>query len=374
MIPPGKTIGILGGGQLGRMTGQAARALGYHFVVFEPQENCPAGQVADFEINASYEDEAALKRFADSVDIISYEFENVPASALRFLEDHKPIHPKPECLYICQNREREKNFLKENGFPCAPFAIIESANQLASALEHIGRASVLKTADFGYDGKGQVRIREDQAQPEYIWSSFDGERAVLEKWMDFEMEISVIVAANSNGETSCFPVAENIHTNHILDYSIAPARIEPHIAEAAQDLAKEIASKLGIVGLLGVELFLLRDGTLAVNELAPRPHNSGHYTIDACITSQFEQFVRAICGLPLGLVDLVKPVTMVNILGDAWSEGEPEFSKLLQTPDAKLHLYGKSQARPGRKMGHFCIFGPDANEAFQRAQELKAKL
>ncbi len=372
MILPGKTIGILGGGQLGRMTGQAARSLGYGFVVFEPQDNSPAGQVADLEINASYEDETALQRFADNVDIITYEFENVSAKALQFLSSRKTVFPKAECLYICQNREREKKFLQRKNFPCAPFEIIESAEDLEKAIEKIGRPSVLKTADFGYDGKGQMKIKDEPYEAERIWNCFGLGRAVLEKWMDFEMEISVMVAIGSNGGTCSFPVSENIHTNHILDYSLAPARIDSNIRKDAESLAKEIASTLGIVGLLGVELFVLKDGSLAVNELAPRPHNSGHYTIDACVTSQFEQFVRAVCGLPLGSVGQHKPVAMVNILGDAWSGKEPGFSELLKSDDVKLHLYGKAEPRPGRKMGHFCVFGEDTSDAFERAKKLKA--
>ena len=374
MIEPGSTIGVLGGGQLGRMTGQVARTLGYGFVVYEPQSNCPAGHVADLEINAPYSDESALGRLADATDVVTYEFENVPVEATRVLEEKVRLHPRPEILHICQNREREKNFLRDNRIPCTPFAIVDSPEDLEAALSEIGRPSVLKTAAFGYDGKGQLKIRNEDTATEQIWRRFGQHRAVLEGWMDFSMEISVMVAANENGEVATFPVAENIHTNHILDYSIVPARISPELRQRAEALAKEIAKKMSLVGLLGVELFVLKDGTLAVNELAPRPHNSGHYTIDACVTSQFEQFVRAVCGLPLGSTELFRPTTMVNILGDAWTDRHPNFSGILEESDAKLHLYGKAEARKGRKMGHFCVLGDSADASYEKAKAFKAKL
>ncbi|EDY84347.1 phosphoribosylaminoimidazole carboxylase, ATPase subunit [Verrucomicrobiia bacterium DG1235] len=374
MIAPGSTLGILGGGQLGRMTGQAARSLGYDFVVFEPQDHCPAGHIAGLEINAKYSDRAALELLANSSDVVTYEFENVPVEATHALEKRVTLHPRPEILHICQNREREKNFLRDNDIPCAPFAIVDSLSDLENALATIGTPSVLKTAAFGYDGKGQLKISQENPDTAAVWEQFGKHRAVLEGWMDFSMEISVLVAANEQGEISTFPVAENIHTNHILDYSIVPARISEDLQRAAEALAKDIARKLGLVGLLGVELFVLRDGTLAVNELAPRPHNSGHYTLDACVTSQFEQFVRAVCGLPLGSTKLLSPVTMVNILGDAWIGRDPDFAELLKHPEAKLHLYGKAQARPGRKMGHFTVLADTADASYQLAQDLKTKL
>ncbi len=374
MIAPGSTIGILGGGQLGRMTGQAARSLGYGFVVFEPQDRCPAGQVADLEINAPYTDESALELLSESSDVITYEFENVPSAATQKLAQRSALHPRPEILSICQNREREKQFLRSNGIPCAPFAVVDSAEDLAAALAEIGAPAVLKTAAFGYDGKGQLKITDASEPAASIWKRFGATRAVLEGWMDFSKEISVIVAANERGEVATFPVAENIHTHHILDYSIVPARIAAELQRQAESLAKEIAAKLGLVGLLGVEMFVLRNGELAVNELAPRPHNSGHYTLDACVTSQFEQFVRAVCGLPLGSTELLRPVTMVNILGDAWAGRAPDFAGLLAHPAAKLHLYGKREARRGRKMGHFCVLADTADQSFELAQKLKAEL
>lgn len=368
-------MGILGGGQLGRMTGQAARSLGYGFVVFEPQDRCPAGHVADLEINALYSDQSALELLAESSDIITYEFENVPSEATRFLQERRRLNPRPEILSTCQNREREKTFLRDSGIPCAPFAIVDSLEDLEAALARIGKPSVLKTAAFGYDGKGQLKINKDDTDTADIWKRFGQHRAVLEGWVDYEKEVSIMVAANEQGEVATYPVAENIHTKHILDYSIVPARISDETCHEAEKLARSIADKLGLVGLLGVELFVMKDGSLMVNELAPRPHNSAHYTLDACVTSQFEQFVRAVCGLPLGSTELLTPVTMVNILGDAWHGGRaPDFARLLKHPEAKLHLYGKTEARVGRKMGHFCVLGDSADSTYQQAQELKSQL
>ena len=374
MIQPGKTIGILGGGQLGRMTGQAARSLGYNFVVFEPSPNCPASQVADEQIAAEYTDEEAIKAFTSTVDLVTYEFENVDTAALKAIGDRVPIFPRQEVLYTCQHREREKRFLKSNGFPHAAFEVVDSAESLKSAVSKIGTPCVLKTAAFGYDGKGQQKISSPDADLDAVWQTFEGRRAVLEAWVPFEKEISVMVAIGADGSSSVFPVAENIHTNHILDFSIVPARVAPETLKAAESLARDIASKIGLVGLLGVEMFVLADGSIAVNELAPRPHNSAHYSLDACLTSQFEQFVRAVAGLPLGSTELLKPVVMVNILGDAWENGEPDFTRILREPKAKLHLYGKSSARVGRKMGHFCVLDDSVDQALELAKSLKQKL
>jgi len=367
IVAPGATIGILGGGQLGRMTAQAARSLGYGFVVFEPETQCPAGQIADLEINARYDDLKALEALAAACDIVTYEFENVPASATKYLAGRLPLHPSPQILHTCQNREREKTFLQRNNLPCARFAIVDSLESLELALASIGRPSVLKTAAFGYDGKGQLKIEDGDRDAAKIWERFGHRRAVLEEWMDFDLEISVMVAANAHGEVATFPAAENIHTNHILDTSIIPARVSEEIRTSAHNIAKDIARKMQLVGILGVELFVLRDGRLAVNELAPRPHNSGHYTLDACATSQFEQFIRAICGMPLGSTGLYSPAAMVNILGESWASGEPDFAALLREPKAKLHLYGKAQARKGRKMGHFTVLGEPGEQSFDKA-------
>lgn len=374
MLDPGKKIGVLGGGQLGRMTGQSARELGYGFAVFEPSANCPAGQVADLEINASYEDTESLAKLAAFADVITYEFENVDVAALHELEKSAPVYPNPNVLRICQNREREKNFLKENGFPHAPYAVVENEAALAGAIETIGTPSVLKTASFGYDGKGQQKITSPDCDTAAIWKSFGGSRAVLEGWINYALEISVIVAKSSNGEVQVFPAAENIHTNHILDFSIVPARIDQDLARRAEALACAIADSLDIVGLLGVELFVLASGEIVINELAPRPHNSGHYTMDGCVTSQFEQFTRAVCGLPLGSAQLQRPIVMVNILGDAWAGGEPNWKEILKHPDAKLHLYGKNAPKSGRKMGHFTVAADTVEQALADARTLKEAL
>ena len=375
MILPGRTIGIFGGGQLGRMTALSARKMGYRIHIFEPSANCPAGQVADKEINASYEDLEAVKSFLSDVDVVTYEFENIPAATMEFAGQFKQLFPSPRILEIFQNREREKTFLRDNGFPHAAFEVVTNADELAAAAGKLGFPCVLKTADFGYDGKGQVKIESAEADFSAIWTNFAAPKGVVEAWVDFTLELSVICAANGHNEWDTFPVAENIHTNHILDFSIVPGRFATSVADEARQLALAISRSVDLRGLLAVEMFLTREGRLVVNELAPRPHNSGHYSFDACVTSQFEQHARAVCGLPLGSTDLLRPVVMVNLLGDLWANGEPDWSRLLAAdPSVKLHLYGKAVPRPGRKMGHFCVFGTTVEAAFQRATELKKQL
>ncbi|MGB7793272.1 MAG: 5-(carboxyamino)imidazole ribonucleotide synthase [Terrimicrobiaceae bacterium] len=353
-IGPGSTVGILGGGQLGRMFGIAARRMGYRVHAFEPNPDSPAGQISDMEINAPYTDSLALERFARRVDVISFEFENIPLSAINEVANLRPLRPRGEVLHICQNREREKAFLARHGFPLAPYAVVDSAGSLGAALARLGTPSVLKTADFGYDGKGQLKIEGD-ADPEKAWQEFNASRGVLEKWIPFEAELSVIVGRGLDGRMIAFPPSENIHKRHILDISIVPARFPPAVCEAAVRIACDITDSLDVVGLLAVEFFLARDGELLVNELAPRPHNSGHYTFDACATSQFEQQLRAVCGLPLGSSALLTPAVMWNLLGHLWERGEPDWRLILSEPRAKLHLYGKAEPRPGRKMGHVTV-------------------
>lgn len=373
MIFPGKTIGLLGGGQLGRMFCIAARRMGYRVHTFEPSPDCPAGQVSDLEINAPYDDEAALVKFAEGVDIITFEFENIPTPTLERLGRIRPVHPRAGALHICQNREREKLFLRQNNYPHAPFEVVSSAEELGRALKKIGTPSVLKTADFGYDGKGQLKLA-GEADAAAVWEKFNAPRAVLEGWISHECELSIICARGADGRALTFPVSENIHADHILDFSIVPARISESVQAEARDLALDIAAKLEMTGLIAVELFCTREGKLLVNELAPRPHNSGHYTFDACVTSQFEQQLRAVCGLPLGSPELLRPVVMVNLLGDLWKNGEPDWTAILAEPSAKLHLYGKAGAKPGRKMGHFCVLDADRDSALKKAAALKAKL
>jgi 5-(carboxyamino)imidazole ribonucleotide synthase len=377
VIGPGKEIGILGGGQLGRMFAQAAQSLGYRVHVYEPSGPSPAGAVADEETNAAYSDLASLGEFARSVEVATYEFENIPAEPLEAIAKLVELHPAPTVLRTCQNRWREKAWLKANGFPHAAYAEALEGD-IGAAAAQVGLPCVVKTADFGYDGKGQMRIAsaEDLAQASAI---FRGRRCVVERWVEFDREISVICARTASGETRTFPASENIHANHILDISIVPARIPPAVAEEARALAVRVADMLGVVGLVAVEMFLGRDGRLIVNELAPRPHNSGHWSIDGGETSQFEQHVRAVCGLPLGPSGARNPTVMVNILGDSWKRQggslvEPDWGAVLSEPRAKLHLYGKLEARPGRKMGHFTVQGTDVEETLALARALRARL
>jgi 5-(carboxyamino)imidazole ribonucleotide synthase len=380
MIPPGSTLGVLGGGQLGRMLAHAATRMGYRMHVFEPGEGCPAGEVATREFNAPYKDVERLKDFARGCAALTYEFENVPVEPLWALEEVVPLRPHWEVLEICQNRMREKTWLRKNGFPHVPFAEVEAGGDLAKAIQKIGLPCVVKTADFGYDGKGQLKVRtkEDIAKAA---SAFVKQRAVVEKFIDFKCELSVIVARGPDGEMKTFPVAENIHTKHILDFSIVPARIGAAVEKTAAELAVNIAEAINLVGILAVELFMADDGSLLVNEMAPRTHNSGHWTLDGCVTTQFEQQIRAVTGLPLGSTETTTPAAvMVNILGDAWQwrgnelVGPPDWQTLLAEPRAKLHLYGKSEPRVGRKMGHFTVTGDAMKPTLKLAGELKDQL
>ena len=379
MIPPGKTIGVLGGGQLGRMFAHAAERLGYRVHIYEPAADSPAGEVSAREVNAPYTDVEQLKAFVQGCDVVTYEFENIPVEPLWSVEKLAVLNPQSGVLEVCQNRMREKTWLRKNGFPHVPFTEVEAGDDLEAGIRRIGTPCVVKTADFGYDGKGQVKVT-DAASAEKAVTAFTRQRAVVEKYIDFKCELSVIVARTPKGEMRTFPVAENIHTKHILDFSIAPARVSEAIRVEAENLGKAIAEKLGVVGLLAIELFLTDRGEILVNELAPRPHNSGHYTMDACATSQFEQHVRAICGLPLGDVSMPSPAVMVNILGDAWRwqkgqvAGEPNWSAVLADPRARLHLYGKREPRIGRKMGHFTVLGETADAALEAARTLKSRL
>ena len=369
MVPPGSTIGLLGGGQLGRMFGIAARRMGYRVHTFEPAPDSPAGQVSDREFNGSYTDKSLLDEFVASVDVVTFEFENIPAEVVNRISQRKPVHPRAEVLHICQNREREKTFLRGYRYPLTPFAIVSNQEEFDAAIEQVGTPAVLKTADFGYDGKGQRKIGKGER---FKFSTFGAERAILEKWVSCEHELSVICARNERGNVCAFPASENIHVGHILDHSIAPGRIPPEVAQLAQSIAESIANDLDVVGLIAVEFFLTRDGDLLVNELAPRPHNSGHYTFDACITSQFEQQLRAVCGLPFGAPDLLSPIVMVNLLGDLWGAGvAPNWKLIFQHARAKLHLYGKLEPRPGRKMGHYCVFGETVEEALKEALKIR---
>jgi len=366
-ILPGATIGMLGGGQLGRMSILAGRRLGYRFCVLEPKENSAAGMVADEQILAAYDDEDGLREFARKVDIATLEFENIPSSTLDILSETIEVYPGRKALSICQNRAREKQFLKSSGIACAPFAIVSSLAELEQALEIIGKPAVLKTADFGYDGKGQVRIVEGMdLQP--VWRPYEGLSAVLEGWVDFSGEYSVICGRNILGQTSVYPVIKNTHRNHILFTSVCPAGLDEKLEQEARQIALAIADGLELVGLVAVELFLTERGWV-VNEMAPRPHNSGHLTFDANITSQFEQHIRLVCGLHPGFTKTHTPACMLNILGDVWARGVPNWARVLQDSRAKLHLYDKGQPKAGRKMGHVTFLGTDPRDCLERALE-----
>lgn len=365
-ILPGKTIGILGSGQLGRMLAIAARKMGYGVVTYSPDKNSPTGQIADREFVASYDDLDQIREFARSVDVITFEFENVPSATVNAAAEFAPVRPRGEVLHITQNRLREKTFLKESGFPVAPFAVVRSQEELEAAVKTIGLAAVLKTAGFGYDGKGQVKL-QTEADVAGAFSSLNYGEAVLEGFIQFEREVSVIAARGVDGSFAHYGLVENIHRNHILDVTIAPARVDDVVTANAIELARNILEKLNVVGVLGVEMFLMANGDLVVNELAPRTHNSGHFTFDACITSQFEQQLRAVCGLPLGSTEMLCPAVMVNLLGDVWSDGEPNWERALGYSDVKLHLYGKAEPRPGRKMGHMTALATTAEEALAAA-------
>lgn len=346
-LPPDSTIGIVGGGQLGRMIALAAARLGYRAHIFTDQADSSAAQVSNRVTVGAYDDREALTAFAEASDVVTIEFENLPVSGLRDIASLRPVHPSPDVLAICQDRLLEKNFLTDLNVPTAPYAGVASADELASAWQRTGTSSVLKTRRMGYDGKGQLRLNagDDSAA---IWSELGGDEAVLEGWVTFEREISVVTARNAAGDQASYVPVENRHENHILAKTIAPATISDDLAADAVALAEKIADGLDLVGLLAVEIFQVDDRHLVVNELAPRPHNSGHWTIDACLVSQFEQTIRAITGLPLGSPERFVDAEMDNLLGEAVND----WPRLLQKPNARLHLYGKTPVRPGRKHGH----------------------
>jgi 5-(carboxyamino)imidazole ribonucleotide synthase len=361
MILPGKTIGILGGGQLGRMFAIAARRMGYHVHAFDPIHYGPTGQIADFEVNSSYTDIAAARDFARLVDVVTFEFENVPAETLAAIEQICPVHPSPRVLDTCRHRLREKRFLNSIGIPTAPFCEINSVSDLEKAIREVGTPSILKSAEFGYDGKGQVTIHAATDLGK-AWESVGNAPSVLEGFVNFEKEISVIAARTTSGQVACFDVAENVHKHGILDLATVPAKITDTTRDEAISVARRIAESLDVIGLIAVEMFVV-NGRIVVNELAPRPHNSGHFSFDACLTSQFEQQLRAVCGLPLGDTKLFQPVAMANLLGDLWMNGEPHWAAALSDPRVKLHLYGKTEPKRGRKMGHLTALADTVDEA-----------
>lgn len=369
-ILPGATIGVLGSGQLGRMFALAARRMGYRVHTYSPATDTPTGQVADREWTYSYDDHAQLEAFAKNVRVVTFEFENIPVESVNVVAKHAIVRPKANVLHVTQHRLREKTFLSEYGFPVAPFQRVRSKAELKLALKKIGTPAVLKTAGFGYDGKGQKKINSpDEAARAY--ATFNGAEAILEGFVRFTKEVSVIAARGIGGSFAHYGVMENMHKNHILDVTVAPAKIPASVEKKAVRMAREILHALDVVGVMCVEMFLTANGDLIVNELAPRPHNSGHLTIDAFETSQFEQQLRAVCGLPLGSTQRLKPAAMVNLLGDLWKNGTPRWEKAVGEPGVKLHLYGKSEPRVGRKMGHLTALGNTVEAA--RKSALRAR-
>ena len=365
-ILPGSTIGVLGSGQLGRMLALAARTMGYRVHTFSPAEDTPTGQVADKEIQADYTDLEAIRAFATGVHVVTFEFENVTTEAADAVAEIVPVRPSGSALHITQQRAREKAFLALHGFPVTPSAAVHTLDDLAEALGHVGTPAIVKTAAFGYDGKGQHRLASIE-DAERVWGLIGHQDAVVERVVDFSHELSVVAARGLDAAFAHFGAIENVHRHHILDLSVSPARIDPQIASEAVQITHAIMEELSYVGVLCVEFFLTTQGRLLVNEIAPRPHNSGHLTVDACVTSQFEQQVRAVCGLPLGSTMQMRPAAMVNLLGDLWADGEPDWAGALAIPDVKLHLYGKGSPQPGRKMGHLTAIADGVDIAAEKA-------
>lgn len=372
-ILPGATLGMLGGGQLGRMFTTAAQTMGYKVVVLDPDPQSPAGIIADQHICAAYDDEKALSDMAELCAAITTEFENIPADTLAFLEQKTTVHPSSKALAATQNRNVEKQFIASQGIATAPFLAIQSREDIAKAEGTIAFPAILKVATFGYDGKGQVPCSSiDEVYQAF--ASLDEKECVLEQRINLEREVSVVLARSETGSVTNFPVAENVHVNGILHTTIVPSAVSAELSQKAIQMANQLAKGLGYVGTMAVEFFVSIEGDIIANEIAPRPHNSGHYTLDACHTSQFEQQVRMLCGLPSGNCELQTPVVMVNILGDVWGNSEPHWDNLLAEPDIKLHLYGKQAARPGRKMGHFNVLATNTDSAMQQAEKTFAAL
>jgi len=372
MIAPGATLGLLGGGQLGRMFTMAAQSMGYRVTVLDPGDQGPAGSLADHHIRTDYLDPEGLAELARLCAAATTEFENVPADSLRYLSEYCVVSPSADSVAVAQDRIHEKQFLAAHGFGVVPFAVVQGPQDFGG----LGGAlypGILKVSRFGYDGKGQYRVAgPDEAG--YALAAMGGEPCVLERQVPLACEVSVVVARDADRQVVTFTVAENQHCHGILDVSIIPARVAPALARQAIETAVAVAEALDYRGVLCVEFFVLEDGQLLVNEIAPRPHNSGHYTIDACVTSQFEQQVRVLCGLPLGDPALHGPAVMVNLLGDLWRRGEPDWRIVFAQPRAKLHLYGKHEARPGRKMGHFTVLADTADRALAEAMAIRGAL
>jgi 5-(carboxyamino)imidazole ribonucleotide synthase len=373
MILPGSTIGVFGSGQLGRMFAIEARKAGYRVHTFSPDTDTPTGQVADVETSADYSDLDAVRDFAQSVNVVTFEFENVPSATVDAAAEFVAVHPRGDILHTTQNRLREKTFLSENGFPVAKYEHIKTIEDLYHGLDEIAVPAVLKTAGFGYDGKGQQKIRS-VGEIDPAFENLKGQEAVLEQFVEFQKEVSVVCARGQNGAFAHYGVIENEHANHILDVSFAPAEVAETVKTEAVEIARAIAENFDYVGTMCVEFFLTTDEKLLVNEIAPRPHNSGHLTFGPAVTSQFEQQLRAVCGLPLGSTEFYRPAAMANLLGDVWADGEPDWASALIDPRVKLHLYGKSDPRPGRKMGHLTATADDAKAAADLVRAARKRL
>lgn len=373
MVSPGATLGMLGGGQLGRMFVHAATAMGYRVIVLDPDSSSPAGEIAHLHLQADYDDARALDGLAQECSVITTEFENVPAAALGHLQNSCHVYPSARAVEIAQSRIREKQYAQSLDIPCTPFQPVGSEQDIKQAFENMGPNLVLKTVRLGYDGKGQAAVHSTE-QAIRAWQDLDRVECILEQKIDLKTEISSVLARSSAGETSFFPIAENVHRDGILFTSTVPAHVDEGIQRLARSHAQRIAEDLDYCGVLATEYFVDKNYDLFFNEMAPRTHNSGHYTIDACYTSQFEQQVRAVCGLSLGSSRMHSAATMVNLLGDLWQQREPCWDKIMQDTHAKLHLYGKKQARPGRKMGHFCVLAPPGEDTRARAEQLFLKL
>ncbi len=370
LILPGATLGVLGGGQLGRMFSVAARTMGYRVVVLDPDPQCGAGLIADVHIKAGYDDQAALEEMANQCDAVTLEFENIPSQSVRFVAEKTTVYPAADALEIAQNRDREKQFAKKAGLQPVPyFALLQESN-LQLAADEVGFPAILKSNTLGYDGKGQFVVN-DFAELGAAYEQVAKVDCVLEKKINIRCEVSAIVARNASAELAAFPVSENQHRNGILHMSIVPARVSDELTKLAIENASILAEALSYVGILAVEFFVSDDDVLYFNEMAPRPHNSGHYSKDACVTSQFEQQVRMMCGLKPGDTRLLSPVVMVNMLGDLW---EPDWLSIFTQNNIKLHLYGKTEARPGRKMGHFNVLAEDVESALVVANEVFEQL
>ncbi len=377
LLNPGSTIGIIGGGQLGRMLAISARQMDYKTIVLDPDSGCPTGQVADGQIAEAYSNRGASRELARSSDVVTYEFENVDADSVSDAAELVLVHPSASVLRTTQHRLHEKNALLKAGVSVAPFRSVESLSDLEAAGVDLGFPMILKTATQGYNGKGQAIItRQEDIEPAYELLSIGPAELIVEQYVPFAMEISTICARTVDGQTATFPPSENIHRNHILDISIVPPRIPDSVIENARLLAADIALQLEVVGLIAVEMFVTNENELLVNELAPRPHNSGHYTMDGCDTSQFEQLVRVLAGLPVSEPKLHSPTVMVNLMGEIWEDtgGNPDWAGALEMPGVSLHLYGKSEARLGRKMGHINVVADTVEDALYIATEARDRV